>query len=472
MSTDRIDVAIVGAGLAGLCAARRLAQAGRTIAVLEAQRRVGGRMLREELDIDGARHGFDLGAGYLGSNQPALIQLCNELGFRMDFDDPTSDVVPVRAEGSAVLYLDGRRTLDRPDANIPLRGLGLLSLLGLGVMLIRLTHFIDVLKQHVRSPWNAPDAERWDSWSVEDFLKSDLFFTARDEEMLRIAVRAIWSVEPAEMSFLYFLWYAATAGSITTLLDNQGKDAAQGYYFRHGAQRVCDRLAEELGPAVRLGQPVQRIEQDGDGVTVITRDGARLRAGRALVATAPFVSSRIDYEPHLPPDRAQLVQRIPMGRSIKAFAVYDRPFWHDRYAGISVSNSTPVLWTMDHTIPPGPPTMMAFITADRADALSGRSLTELQQTVCAALAETFDDDRFLRPRRFLSKDWSTDPWTFGGPTGVTPPGALTAFGRALGRPFGRVHWSGTETATAWAGYMSGAVSAGHATADEILALPT
>lgn len=469
MSSDTFDVAVIGAGLSGLCAARRIVGAGRSAVVLEAQPRVGGRMLREEVDLDGARHGFDLGAGYLGSNQAALIQLCTELGFRMDFDDPSSDVVPVRAEGDAVTYLDGKRTLDRPDADIPLRSLGVLSLLGLGVMLLRLNHFVDVLKQHVRAPWEAPDAERWDSWSVEDFLKSDLFFTARDEEMLRIAVRAIWSVEPAEMSFLYFLWYAATAGSITTLTDNQGKGAAQGYFFRNGAQRICERLAADLGAAVRLGQPIRRLEQDGDGVTLLTRDGARVRAGRAIVAASPFVSSRIDYEPPLPAERAQLVQRMPMGRTLKCIAVYDAPFWHDRYSGLAIGNTTPVIWTMDHTVPPGPPAMMAFVVGDRADALSGKPAAAIQEVVCASLAEIFVDDRFLQPRRFLLKDWSADPWSWGGPTGVPPPGALTAFGRALRRPFGRVHWSGTEAATAWAGYMSGAVSAGFAAADEALA---
>jgi monoamine oxidase len=181
------------------------------------------------------------------------------------------------------------------------------------------------------------------------------------------------------------------------------------------------------------------------------------------------VSSRIEYDPPLPPARIQLVQRMPLGRTIKCIAVYDKPYWHDRYSGLSIGNTTPVIWTMDHTVPPGPPALMAFVVADHADRLSQRPAAEIERTVCDAIAETFDDARLRLPRRFMFKDWSADPWACGGPTGVTPPGALTAFGPALRRPFGRVHWSGTEAATRWVGYMCGAVAAGCDAAGEVLA---
>ncbi|AKT41607.1 flavin monoamine oxidase family protein [Chondromyces crocatus] len=468
MVSEQCDVVVVGAGLSGMCAARKLTRRGRQVVVLEAQDRTGGRVCHEEVEIDGHHHSFDLGAAYLGTNQTALIQLCTELGLCMDFDDPSADVIPVRAEGEAVYYLNGKRVLEDPEATLPWAAFNPISLFGIWRMQLRLDRFIQVMKNHIHDPWNAPNAERWDDWSVEDFLKSDVFFTRIDEDMLRIGVRAVWSVEPSEISFLYFLWYAASAGGIDTLLDNQGKDAAQGFYFRHGAHDVCDRLTRELGPAVRLGHPVRRIEQDLEGVTITTRTNDRLRARHAIVAVSPSVSSRIEYDPPLRPDRTHLVQRNPLGRTVKCYAVYDEPFWHERYSGLSIGNTTPLIWTMDYTVPPGPPAIMAFVVADHADALSGRPAHDIERTVCTALAETFQDERFRSPRRFIYKDWSADPWAWGGPTGVSPPGALTAFGRALRRPFGRIHWAGAEAATVWMGYLDGAVNAGHAAADGIL----
>jgi monoamine oxidase len=469
--SKQYDAIIVGGGLAGLCAAYRLVvQEKRSAILLEAQPRVGGRAFQEEIEIDGKRYSFDLGASYVGTNQHPLIEFfAKDLGLNMSFGDPNADVVPVRAAGKAITYLNGDRLFENPEEDIPSSGLDLFSRLGLKIMFLRLDHFVNVMKEHVERPWEAPDAERWDDWSVEDFLKSDLFFTAKDEEMLRMAVRAIWSVEPAEVSFLYFLWYAAAAGSLTSLLDNQGEGAAQGYFLRDGAQVVCERLARSLGGAVRLGQPVRRIEQDGAGVTVFTQGGLQFRADRAIVATSPFVSCRIEYDPPLPPARVQLVQRMPLGRTIKCIAVYDEAYWHGEFSGMSVGNSTPVIWTMDHTVPPGPPALMAFVVADHADRLCQRPAAEIERIVCEAMAETFDDPRLRLPRRFLFKDWSADPWACGGPTGVTPPGALTAFGHALRKPFGRVHWSGTEAATKWVGYMCGAIAAGLAAADEVLA---
>lgn len=472
MGTERCDVVVIGAGLSGLCAARRVAAEGRSVVVLEAQERVGGRVHREDVDVGGVRTGFELGACYVGSNQRALIELCRELGFDMNFDDPASDVVPVRAQGEAIYYLDGKRTLTRPDADLPLAAFNPLSFVALYWMKRRLDRYIEQVKRHLHAPWEASGAEQWDDWSVEDFLKSDPFPTRRDEDMLRIGVRAVLSAEPAEVSFLFFLWYAAAAGGLDTLLDNQGKDAAQGYYFRRGAHAVCARAAAALTlstHALRLGEAARRIEQDDEGVTVVTATGLTLRARRAVVAMSPFASSRLEYRPALPSDRAQLVQRCPSGRTLKCFAVYDEPFWHDRWSGMSIGNTTPVIWTMDHTVPPGPATMMAFVVADRADALSGRDGAEVERTVCGAMADTFQDDRFLAPRRFLFKDWSHDPWAWGGPVGVPPPGALTAFGRAARRPFGRVHWAGSEASTVWPGYLEGAVNAGHAAADEALA---
>jgi monoamine oxidase len=65
-------------------------------------------------------------------------------------------------------------------------------------------------------------------------------------------------------------------------------------------------------------------------------------------------------------------------------------------------------------------------------------------------------------------NWTREAWARGCPVGYAGRNVLTRYGPALRRPFGRVHWAGTETATYWNGYMDGAVRSGERAADEIL----
>ena len=62
-----------------------------------------------------------------------------------------------------------------------------------------------------------------------------------------------------------------------------------------------------------------------------------------------------------------------------------------------------------------------------------------------------------------------EPWIRGCPTVNLPPGVLSSYGPEIRRPFGRVHWAGTETSTYWSGYMDGAVRSGERAAREVLA---
>jgi monoamine oxidase len=79
--------------------------------------------------------------------------------------------------------------------------------------------------------------------------------------------------------------------------------------------------------------------------------------------------------------------------------------------------------------------------------------------------------RAARPERWLVQDWTAEELSRGGPVAYAPPGTLTALGRALHAPAGRIHWAGTELAERWAGYMDGAVRAGERAAAEVLSAP-
>ena len=77
--------------------------------------------------------------------------------------------------------------------------------------------------------------------------------------------------------------------------------------------------------------------------------------------------------------------------------------------------------------------------------------------------------RALRPVEYTEHDWTLERWTGGGPTAIhAADGSFSTYGPAIRRPFGRVHWAGTETSTYWSGYMDGAVRSGERAAVEVL----
>ena len=74
-----------------------------------------------------------------------------------------------------------------------------------------------------------------------------------------------------------------------------------------------------------------------------------------------------------------------------------------------------------------------------------------------------------KPVDFVEQDWSAEEWTRGCYGAHMAPGVMTQFAPVLREPVGRIHWAGTETATAWSGYMDGALTSGERAAAEVLA---
>ena len=266
----RADVVVVGAGLAGLTAARTLASRGLRIVVLEARERVGGRTLSHPLLGDQV----DLGAQWVGPTQGRVLALARELGVA---------TFPQFHAGNKVLLLGGRRSLyPRTVPSLPLLGL-----LSLQLAISRL----DWLARQVplERPYAARKAAAWDKLSVADWLARHV---RRDDAraILRIAVNAIFAAEPEDLSLLFFLFYLRSGGGLIKLSEVRG--GAQQDRLAGGAQQLAQRLAEALGERVMLGSPVTAIEQNDHAVTVST-PGARYQARAAIVALPPALAGAI-----------------------------------------------------------------------------------------------------------------------------------------------------------------------------------
>src|SRR5581483_6965363 len=129
------------------------------------------------------------------------------------------------------------------------------------------------------------------------------------------------------------------------------RGGAQQSRFAGGSQVIAQKIAAQLGSRVALGSPVRRITQGARGLTAYS-DKVTVKAKRAIVAIPPALAARIDYEPLLPFQRAQLTQRYGQGTLSKVAAVYDRPFWRDAgLTGQAIDTGGPVSATFDDSPP-------------------------------------------------------------------------------------------------------------------------
>jgi monoamine oxidase len=458
-TTASADVIVVGAGLAGLTAARRLVAAGRSVIVLEARDRVGGRVLNESL---GGSDYVEVGAMFQGPTQDRIKALATEVGVAL---------YPTYNTGNNVFWANGRR-LEYPN-NTPL-GTAPPDPVVAGDIATAVSLLDQMsLEVPVDTPWTAPHAEVWDRQTLDTWLRDNSSGSDEFMAVTTAATEAIFGCEPRELSLLYTLFYIAAsgneqnAGTFERNFNTTG--GAQMRRFVGGAQRVPLKVAAQLGSRVVLNAPVRSITQSGTDVTVVS-DALTATGQRVIVAIPPALAGRIYYDPPLPALRDQLTQHMPQGTLMKFEAIYDTPFWRAKgLNGQAVSENGPVKVTFDGSpYDNSPGILMGFIGGHDARVWEDRPASELRTAALQNLANYFGDEA-LNPSQVVTFNWSTEVWNRGCPVAVLAPGTLIDFGSELRVPVDRIHWAGTETSTYWNGYMDGAVRSGERAVNEVLA---
>ncbi len=330
--TLNTDVVVVGAGFAGLTAARDLVGLGYDVVVLEGRDRVGGRSSTTTI----AGTPVDLGGTFVGPTQEAVLELARELG---------CETVPTHRRGKNLIKWRGRVRVYR--STIP--RLSLLELFDVSRIQWRFERISRRIS--VAEPWKAAHADSLDDQTLDRWLRS-LHAGASTRDLMAIMSRVTWGCEPDQVSMLHAVRYVKAAGGIGRMLDVEG--GAQQDRFPGGTQQIALRLADELGERVRCSAIVRRIERHADGTITVGADGGDVTAKAVIVAIPPAHRAAIDFSPDLPPEYEKLTQHWPQGNLSKAYAAYETPFWRaNGCSGEALSDEGPVFITFD--VSPGDP---------------------------------------------------------------------------------------------------------------------
>jgi monoamine oxidase len=492
------DVIVVGAGYAGLGAAWELFKRGQRVLVLEANHRVGGRVWSATLS-DGSL--FEIGGQWVSDAQTDIRTLMNELGVGDRIYKTSDEGLTVFVGSDGVV---SRFNQHDPDPLAALPPVDLASQLELAAAFGSLQVMSSVV--NVDAPWeDRPFPEipgllgprstaEADQWTVEAWLQLNVL-SDDAKAVLRASLSGHNGVGTGALSLLHELFVLQTFGG--SFLNLAGSGPGQAEQFRvapPGAGQMADLIVQRLGPgAVRTGQPVDLIRQHAHGVTVATTTGLIAEAKRVIVSAPGALDTFIRFDPILPPDRAQLQQRVPQGSVWKIWLVYDRAFWRDQ----GLSGDTISIRPGDF-IPNardgGPPAeqrtpglMICFVVGPAASTFNALTREERRAQVLkemvyrygAQAAQLSPTIRFPvvppqnpTPDSYFEFNWSIEEFARGDFAAVLGPGVYTngGFGPAIRAPFGRVHWAGGDTSTG-PNYssFSAAVQSGKRAAAEVLA---
>ncbi|MET8968012.1 flavin monoamine oxidase family protein [Streptomyces hydrogenans] len=429
MSDSDVDVVVVGAGYAGLIAARSLLNRGLTVQVLEAADRVGGRAMTV---TSAAGTAVDLGGQWIGRDHVKMRGLADEFGVPL---------FPTHTHGKTLIRYRGR-------------DVSMFSATGVavGAALVRLA-------AAERFGLGARDDETLAMWLAKVGPR-------RARRLLEVTLGEVTATDPELISVRAVAEGIRSAGGVREMFGVEG--GAQDALLTGGAGGLAEAVAVELGSVIRLNQSVTGIARDGGGVTVSTRYGAT-RARRVVVTTAPPVARAIAHRPALPEARERVQRDTFMGTVYKAVVVYDSPFWRsDGHSGELFALDGPVPSAFDVSPPGGRGHMCVLVPGQGARELDNLTEEARRGAILAELARHFGE-LARHPMSFHEKSWHQDKFVLGGYMAWPRPGSLEGVRTSGAEPVGRIHWAGTETSPHYSGYFEGAVLSGERVAEEVLA---
>jgi len=434
------DVIVIGAGLAGLSAARNLSKGGKSVLVLEARDRVGGRTH----SVTEGPYTIDLGAQFIADKQRRISALVDEFGItRVELD----------AEGKT-LHRDapGSKVKRVSEDYLPLSCLAQLDAL----------QSVWRLESKVKALSNA-DLEKLDSISFTEYMRQKTFLQS-SRSVLSVMAQSELCVTTDEISAFDCLQQLQTMGGLQV--------EAEEYYMKEGSQSIAKRMAADLGDAVMLSSPVSAIDVSGESIKVTAKD-VTYSSKYVVVAVPPQLYASIGLLPVLPPNRQSALEGWVTGTAIKTILVWQQPWWTPSRLSGNVSTPKDIFNSvMSGSCADGQPGVLVLFSTGP----SGKELLKIESEqgridkALDFLAEMFGRT-IPTPVAARSTNWCAEPLSLGGYASYAAPGARKK-APDLFQPFHGIHFAGTETADEWRSYMEGAIQSGERSAREIIAAMT
>lgn len=454
----RVDVVVVGAGLAGLTAAGHVVKAGYSCIILEARDRVGGRTWSQPHSTGGV---IDVGAAWINdTNQSRMISLARAFNL---------DLITQNTSGTIVLEDFDRSLKHFPYGELPSFDEATKQHLGR----IRDTVEAECQQLSVASTSDARSAYL-DSITFEEYLRK-LGADSRALATGTIWTRAMLGQDAVDVSALFFLHYCKAGGGLMQMRSDC-KDGGQYLRIRQGTQAFSLHMAKALPKnVVQCNSPVTKITQHGNqDMTIACSESGRVYGARKVLCAVPLpVLQKVTFSPPLPPAKKLLVDSYRYGYYQKVMVIFKTPFWTGKGScGLVQSFHGPAAVIRDTSIPmESKHILTCFVAGSVGLTWSQLSEEKRQEAILQQIGASFQDHYLVRSQyiEMVGCQWNDEEWSgYGCPSPSTAPGLLSAVGEVLTSSVGDVHFAGTETSQVWRGYMEGAVRSGDREARLIL----
>ncbi len=432
------DVVVLGAGLAGLSAARDLVAGGADVLVLEARPRVGGRV--EQVTLPDGRI-VQLGGEVVGNAHTAYQQLVAELGLTLipSYVAEPGELTYVLHEGNFVgdtpswFSAEDHASMERVEHEFA-----------------ALAATVDADK-----PWSHPDAVALDKMAVTTWLGT-VEATPNVRRVLEAGQLGLSSGSFERTSLLALLRKCAS----TPTKRLYSYDEWENLRVAQGSATVALRMAAELDGRIRLGAPVRAVKVAAGGCTV-ELDSGDLVSADAVVSALPAGPLRDIRVDGVSDERLESLHRQRHALAAKFVAAYDHPFWRKRgQNGLTESEGI-----LGSSWPQNEGVLSCLVPPERYAAYVSTARRHRREEALAELGDWFGPEA-LTPVATFERLWGTDPWTQGYVT-QWRPGDVHRVGPLHGTHEPPFYVCGSDQ---WvAGYMEGAVRTGRAAAREALA---